>query len=155
MLRWLQRCLPPPRHPLSCPPPTPPRPCCRLALLSVAPHDASTLAFSSGTPAAICRQQAWAVKHLDPEFFGPRYASTRGSGQMALPTTRVLLWGWGRRLQPLLFYLLIALPSATFLLHLPPKCRRFNISVMIIPQQTKRHQPRELCTRAVHEDHRL
>lgn len=24
MLLWLQRCLPPPRHPLSCPPPTPP-----------------------------------------------------------------------------------------------------------------------------------
>lgn len=36
-----------------------------------APHAAATLAFSSGTPAAICRRQAWAVKHRDPELLGP------------------------------------------------------------------------------------
>ncbi|GLD67020.1 transcription factor COE3-like protein [Lates japonicus] len=64
------------------------RPCCHLALPSTAPHAAATLAFSSGTPAAICRRQAWAVKHRDPEFFGPRYASARGPVQMALPTKR-------------------------------------------------------------------
>ncbi|KAK9518502.1 hypothetical protein VZT92_023808 [Zoarces viviparus] len=76
MLLWLQRC------------PPPLRPRCHLAFPSTAPHAAATLAFSSGTPAAICRRQAWAVKHRDPEFFGRRYASARGPGQMALPTKR-------------------------------------------------------------------
>lgn len=77
---------PPPLHPPSSLPPH--RPHCHLALPSTAPHAVTSLAFSSGTPAAICRRQAWAVKHRDPEFFGPRYASARGPGQMALPTKR-------------------------------------------------------------------
>ncbi|XP_039669022.1 transcription factor COE3-like [Perca fluviatilis] len=57
-------------------------------LPSTAPHAAATLAFSSGTPGAICGRQAWAVKHRDPELFGRSYASARGPGQMALPTKR-------------------------------------------------------------------
>lgn len=147
MLLWLQRCLPPPSSPLH----SPPRPRCHLALPSTAPHAAATLAFSSGTPAAICRRQAWAVKHRDPKFFGRRYASARGPGQMALPTKRGFTAGLkeddcgqaeDELTPPPPPSSCIALPSAKFQLHSPPKRRRFNISVMIIRQQMILYQPK-------------
>ncbi|KAJ8015571.1 hypothetical protein DPEC_G00027500 [Dallia pectoralis] len=47
----------------------------------------STLPTFTGAAVAICRRQAWAVKHPDPEYLGLH----QGHGQMALPTKRVLL----------------------------------------------------------------
>ena len=108
------------------PPALSPRTRCHLTLPSTAPHAAATLAFSSGTPAAICRRQAWAVKHRDPEFFGRRYASARGLGQMALPTKRGFTAGLKEddcgqaedELTPPLLLLLLLL-----LLHRSAKCQ--------------------------------
>lgn len=141
------------------PPPSPhPLPLSPLPFSSpfTAPHASATLALSSGTPAAICRRQAWAVKHRDPEFSGPVTPPPGAPGQMALPTKRGFTAGLKedncrRRAEdelkpqapsPSSLLLPPALPRAKFQLHSPPKRRRFNISVMIILQQMIRYRPK-------------
>ena len=47
----------------------------------------SDLGARAGTPAAICRQQAWAVKHRDPKFLGSCSAFTRGPRPDGAPPT--------------------------------------------------------------------